>query len=790
MDNEEIFQQKNQKEMDSQVLVRDYQMNNSDVLHTLVRVLTRHWRWIIGSIMICALFAAAATLLIKPTYQATATIELNKSSSSVDLGLGGIMSNDLSAGGDNLMVDQQTETAILEGDTLALAVIQRLGLASQSPFTVSGRETNIFSSEKGLPLDESPKTRTRLLRIFKAGLKINPVRGTRLIQVTYESHEPKQAALIANALIESYKNQYLQTHYDATSEASDWLTNQLSELKANVEDSEKKVTDFEKQNGILSINMMPTDSGSGYGDDGRIHSVVIQRLDALNAELTVAEANRIEKEAIYRLVQTGNDDVILGLGSDPLAVQSNSMVLTQGGGISNLIALRQQQNQLKINIAGASATYGANNRHLKDMQIQLQALNEQIHQELTGIVNRARADFQLAQRTEADIRQRLDQQQNVASNLNEKTVQFAVLSQEAFSRKKLYEDLYTKLQEANVAAGMKSTNITIADVARAQSVPVRPKRSMNVALGMLFGTFVGFAIAFTLDGLDRTVNDPLEVEKITGRPVIGVIPDFAESGTTYGTLLAHGARRLKQKYDAAGEDSQNGSTSIWMLDHSGSPAAEAFRALRTSIMLSRTTGRAKTIVVTSCIPGEGKTTVANNLGVAYALHNKKVLIIDADMRHPSRLEGKAGKSNEAGLSTVLADLSTIDEVIIHGVHLPTLDVMPAGPHPPLPSELLGSEAFSELLEQLCVRYDIVVLDTPPALLVTDAVSVSSKADATIWVTRIGAVTRPQLSHAIHLIDNNGLLVIGFVANGMKSTIDNYGYEAYPSYYGKENPHDS
>ncbi len=223
------------------------------------------------------------------------------------------------------------------------------------------------------------------------------------------------------------------------------------------------------------------------------------------------------------------------------------MVLTQGGGVSNLQQLQHERNELKINIADASAIYGANNRHLKEMQTQLRALDEQIHQELQQIVLRAQGDFQLAQATENEIRRQFDQQQEAASKLNEKTVQFAVLSQEAFSRKKLYEDLYTKLQEANVSAGIKATNITIVDPARPQSVPIRPQRRSNLGLGLLFGVFLGFASAYVADSFDRTVSDPLEVEEITGRPVIGVIPAFGETGRTYGARIAYGSRRLKSK---------------------------------------------------------------------------------------------------------------------------------------------------------------------------------------------------------------------------------------------------
>lgn len=770
--------------INSMVASVHHQSVNTHALQNLMRVLTKRRKWIIGSIVICELLAVILTLMMKPTYGATATIELNKNGAgSLDLGLGGDdMSQQMMPGGEGLLTDLQTETAILQGDSLALAVIQRLGLASQPPFTAKGGEAPKLASEQGLPLEQAPQTRTRLLKIFGSHLTVQPIRGTRLIQLTYASHDPKQAAQVANALIESYKNQYLQSHYDATAEASDWLTKQLSDLKANVEDSEKKLTDFEKETGILSLSMMmPTGPGNGsMGSEGQIHSVVIQKLDALNAELTMAEANRIEKEAIARLANTGSADVILGLGNDPLAAQSNSMVLTQGGGLSNLQQLRQQQSQLKINLSDGATTYGANNRHLKEIQTQIRALDEQIQEELQQIIKRAQVDFHLAQQTESEIRRQFDQQQTAASKLNEKTVQFAVLSQEAFSRKKLYEDLYTKLQEANVSAGIKATNITIVDPARSQSIPVRPKPLNNLALATLFGIFVGLAIAFTADNLDRTVTTPLEVEEITGKPVIGVIPTFGEQARTYGVQLLTDKRKTAAKEVST-------SSPIRMLSDPNSGAAEACRALRTSIMLSRAGGGPKTILITSCIPGEGKTTLTMNLAVAFAQHSKKVIIIEADMRRP-RIKHALDVPSKVGLSNVLAGSLTSDEAILHGVHLAALDVLPAGPRPPMPSEILGSTAFDELLEQLRLRYDIVLIDSPPALLVTDAVAMSAKTDAVLWVAQAGVVTRPQLARTAELIERNGLPVIGFVLNRMDTRSADYGYEYYGHYYGEKSPH--
>jgi polysaccharide biosynthesis transport protein len=758
---------------------------HTHALQNLLRVWKKRRMWVIGSVVICQLLATVLTLMMKPSYGATTTIELNKSSGeSLDIGVGDVLSQQLSSGGESLLTDLQTETAILRGDSLALEVIQHLGLPLQSPFAVTRGKDADPNPEQGLPLEEAPQTRARLLGIFGAHLKVQPIRGTRLIQVTYESHDPNQAARIANELIEGYKRQYLQSHYDATTEASNWLTKQLSELKSNVEDSEKKLTDFEKATGILSLSMtMPTGSGNGStGGEGQIHSVVIEKLDALNAELTTAEANRIEKEAIYRLAHTGSADVILGLGTDPLVAQSGSMVLTQGGGLSTLQQLQMQQSQLKLNLAGLAATYGANNRHLKELQIQMQALDEQIQEELQRIIKRAQVDFLLARHTEGQIHQQFDQQQGAASKLNEKTIQFAVLSQEAFSRKRLYEDLYTKLQEANVSAGLKATNITIVDPARSQSVPIRPKPLNNLALATLFGIFVGLVIAFTADNLDRRVTTSREIEEITGRPVIGHIPTYGAPVKTYGAKLLTDRPRKAIKKVAAG------SRSMWMLTDPNSGAAEACRALRTSVMLSRA-GGPKVILVTSCLPGEGKTTMTTNLALAFAQHNKKVIIVEADMRRP-RMSQVMDVDRHVGLSNLLAGLSTIDDAICHGVYAATLDILPSGPSPPMPSEILGSTAFDELLQDLRLRYDILLIDSPPALLVTDAVAMSVKTDAVLWVAQAGVVTRPALARAAELIERTRMPVIGFVMNQMDNKSAGYGYEYYGGYYEEKNQHDA
>jgi succinoglycan biosynthesis transport protein ExoP len=448
-------------------------------------------------------------------------------------------------------------------------------------------------------------------------------------------------------------------------------------------------------------------------------------------------------------------------------------VLTQGGGLSNLQVLRSQQSQLKVQLAEASTSFGPNNRHLKDLEVQIKSFDDQISQELQLVAKRAYADYQLSKQTEDAIRHQFEEQQTAASKLNDVAIQFAVLSDEALSHKLLYDDLYTKLQEANISAGIKATNITVVSQARTESIPIRPKPVTYMGVGFLIGVFLGLATAYTVDTLDRTVSTAEEIEEITGRPVIGIIPDLMKSGKSYGAYL----RRTLTKTP---EEEPTGALQVWMLAHPDSVAAEAFRSLRTSIMLSRAGGGAKTILITSCVPGEGKTTLTSNLAAAFAQHNKRVIIVEADMRRPRMLHVLEVPS-DVGLSNVLTATATCEEAIVHGVQLPTLDILPAGPQPPNPSELLGSAAFSELLTKLRGLYDLVLLDSPPALLVADPVSIASLADAVVWVSRAGVVTRPYLNRVAGLITRNEMPVIGFVLNGATSDDSGYGY-GYGGYY--------
>jgi polysaccharide biosynthesis transport protein len=749
------------------------QRERASSLRLFVRLLFRWRNWIIGSVAISCGLAVLITTMTRRVYQASTIIELNKGSNGEFGGdMGQMLMQAFGGSGEALQTDLQTETTILQGDSLGLAVIQKLNLAENPEFKPSSSQANREGTEKGRPLEDAPITRARLLALFHRHLLVTPLHGTRLIRVSYQSHDPKLAATIANTLIDSYKAQFLKSHYEATSEVSDWLTGQLSDLKANVQDSEKKLAAYEKKTGILSLNIMtPTAGQSDSGATAGIHSVVIEKLDAVSAELTTAEANRIQKEAIYRLASSSNGDALIALASSTGAAGTNPSIMAE---INVLAQLRTQEASLKMSLAQDSVMMGKSNRHIRELQTQIAEVERQTQAELPRITRLAHADLQLAEQTEHRLRGRFEDQQAQASKLNEEMVEFAVLNQEAFSSKQLYEHLYTRLQEANVAAGIKATNITIVDTARAESHPIRPALTKNLEIGLALGLIGGLILAISRDRLDNSVVDPLELEEITGFPVIGVIPTFGRSRRT--SHSGHGVK--SQRHSPIADTADKGEwVSPWILKHPKSAASEAFRYLRTAILLARAGGGIRILVVTSCVPEEGKSTVVSNLAISFAQFGKKVLIIQADMRRPIRYRVDASSFDD-GLSSVLAGTRKLDEALMHGVHVPTLDLLLAGPRPPMPSEILGSAAFDELLNELRTRYDLVIIDTPPALVVTDAVSIASKADATIWITRAGAVTPSQLSRASQIIERNDMRVIGFVCNRLDESLDPFG-----SYYG-------
>ena len=756
-------------------------------LSGLLLVLRQRWRTV-AIVAAMVLTLGAPLYLLMKAYSATTIIEVNKDDPSDN---DAAHSNGAPLTSDDIKGEVQTDVNILQtNDDLALAVIKKLNLLNEPSF-----KSVIDSGEKGKSLDEAPRTRDNALDLFRRRLKVDSPPDTRLIAITFKSSDPILATNVTNTLAKMFIDDTLARRQRSMERSSAWLQHELGDLKKQVEQSEQRLADYERSAGLAGISLTGSSNGDGTTTVSLTsQNTVTNRLFSLNQELTAAEANRISTEAVYRLVRSQDPDVVLGLG--PMSVSSGS-----GSGASsitpegiNLVSsLRAQEADLDRQLAASLVKYGSNNPRRIQLQKQIDAVKQQMQAELERIRSRAANNYLYAKRNEDAIRTQFAKQETAASVMADKSVKLQLLAQEAFSNRALYDGLFSKLQKATLASGTRATRIEVVAEALPAGVPDVPKRSAFLAVIAVAVLFFGVSAAFLQESFDETVRTPQDLAEIQGLNMLGYIP----------TLQSRPMKAMR-------------SGSSQLIDSPRSPFSEAFRALRTSINLAggrwsngnifasqeqtaaaiAATGvpvfvwkdespetisspRSRTMLVTSALGGAGKTTVAYNLGVAFAQQGARVLLVDGDLRHPD-LHKLFSASVAPGLSEACANPASpeIGGIVQHS-SLPTLFMLPAGEEPKLPTELFGSAAFDSVLWRLSRLYDYVLIDSPPILAVTDASIIATKVSAVAAVVRSRSTTRPVLSALVQAMQRTHAPVLSFILNDVRHpTLDgfhDYGY---------------
>jgi uncharacterized protein involved in exopolysaccharide biosynthesis len=428
-------------------------------------------------------------------------------------------------------------------------------------------------------------------------LEVKEVENSRLITITYADRDPVQAAKIANQVVVEYKSYLLNSNFSSSNEVSQWLSAQLGDLSDQVAKSQQAVADFEHTHNLSSAMLglstlgggSASASGGGGGGGGGGGSVSIpelERLTALNEEVTQAEAARLGHEAIYRLTETENPDLVSSLGSSSLPGLSNSTVMSQGSGLDVLNSLRGQEATARVAYASAETKYGPKNPHLTDLANQLKSIHEQTQSEIAKIKQRAKNDLVLAQQNEKALRSAFEAQKLVTSKMNDDVVQLGVLLAQARSSRALYDILYARLQEANIDAGNSATNVTVADPARPPGGYYMPRRDLFIMVGLFGGLLLGTGLAYLLESQDDTLADSFQVETVSNLPVLGMIPFHRmETRPREGSLAAESSSFLIAPESAT---------------------AESFRSLRSGLTLSGVGRKLRVLSITSALPGEGK----------------------------------------------------------------------------------------------------------------------------------------------------------------------------------------
>jgi succinoglycan biosynthesis transport protein ExoP len=754
-------------------------------LRDVIRVLRKRRNLILLWALIGVVMAYLYCAITRATYTSTATLLVDKQGSS-GVNVSSLEELTSMGGGDDLKTELTTHSTVLQNGTTTLLVIHTLGLDKIYQYRpgLLGWDRAI-KAELGLPLDQATATRERLLAIVDGKLKVEPEQDTRLITVQYTDTDAQRAADVANTFVREYIHEYLESHFEATARASDWLGGQLNNLKAKVAESQKDLSDYETKTGlsVLMLGMGGGSSSPGVGGGGGAvstgggHIPAVDKLAVLNAELTAAEADRITKEAIYELTQTESPEVVSGLGSSPLAAASGATVINEGQGLAVLQGLRAQEATLRVQYGDFTSKYGANNPHIAELQGEIGELNKAISEELKRINDRAKNDLELSRRTEEGLRKAYDDQQTAVNKLNDDTIQLEVLAGEALSNRELYDQLFTRLQEAQIQAGVSATNLDLVDEARPTAVPTKPNWKLYPAVGLGAGLFLGLVFAFMRENLDESIVTPEQVQKIGLLPVLSDIPLIQPEDLQRGKLPGEGP--------APGVDPLEQSL---LLTKPNAPAAEAYRALRTAILLSVADDPLRVLLITSPLGGDGKTTISYNLAISFAQHGRKVLLLDADMRKPS-VHTLFRSSKNDGLSEVLTGSISFAQAIRPHDYLKNLYLLPSGITPPNPAELIDSRRFDALLQEAKSQFDLVIIDSPPVLMVTDPVILSTKTDGTIIVLRSQKTTRPVLKRAVEVLSHSPGRKLGFVINGMDTkSVEyyySYGYYGDNKYYGEE-----
>ncbi len=717
-----------------------------DYLHIAIK---RKWV-ILGCLITIFGGVVLATFRSTPIYEAVGSIAINKNDPTQ------LSFKDSANAGQDYYdpSDLDTEARILRSDLLALQVIRQLHLDKPG----SGANQN------GLPLStdslnpDSPQT-ADMLAEFKSNLRVSLVPDTRVIEIAYRSPDKTLAPKVVNTLTSTYVEQNFKTRFESTMQASDWLSKQLVDLQMKVESSQEKLVKYQKEHEILG------------GDEKQ--NITTEKLDELNRDLTAAEATRMEKESVYRLVQSGDPDSVAAAAASTAAASSAA-----GGSSSLLDKLRGQEADLRIQTAQLSTQFGPAYPKVAQLTSQLKEIDVQIQAEMRKIVVRLHGEYLAALQREDMLHAALEKQKQEANKLNESAIEYSLLKRDLDSNRTLYEGLLEKLKEAGVTASLRSNNFRIVDVARVPTAPVEPNIPRNLALGLALGLSTGLGLAFLLDAIDNTVRTPEQANAICGLPSLGMIP----LGSRQTRTSVPGKSKL------ALLSSQEAVELITQV-RPQSRMAESYRALRTSILLTSVGTPPKVIVITSSLPQEGKTTTSINCAVVLAQKGARVLLIDADLRRPS-IHKTLGMGPRTGLSNVLTGSASAEQATVRSTILSNLFVLPAGTPPPNPAELLASAPMKELLTQLRGEYDHIVIDTPPALSVTDAVVMATRADTVILVIRSEQTTRQALRRTRDLLAQVNARVAGVLLNAVDLNSADYRYyseyqEKYSSRYYQE-----
>ncbi len=730
-------------------ILRAYPVDEESAIHRYIEVVLRRKKVIIVFFVIVLISTLISTFLTEPEYKATAKLEISLENPKV-VNFDQVV--ELETKSEEFY---ETQYLLLKSNSLAKQVVEKLNLAENPDFNPEKKKQSLISramsSVNGLIdniLNGIKKITTRpqetqtsgadeeiaqagqeddLINAFTSRLLITPVGNSRLVDVSFVSHDRKLAAEAVNALSDTFINWLLNRKLDATKQGRDFLKKQIEQAQSNLELSEEKLNGFAKSNDIVSL-------------DEKMN-ITYHTFSELNDALAKAETSRLEKESLYKHALDGNIDSLSMVMNDPY--------------IQNLKA---EHARAQSEYSQLSSTFKSGYPKVKELGARVAELQAKIEEAQNSIASSVKSDYDASLKKEETLRESYQKQKTLASALNDKSIQYNILKRGVESNETIYNSLLQRLKETEVSSAITASNIQVVDYAQIPIIPFKPNVTLNLLIACILGIGGGIFLAFFLEYFDNTVKTSEEVRDKLKLPVLGGV---FESNQT-------------DSLDSPVEK-------LFLLDPR-SHIAESFRTIRTSLLLSTPGKPPRSILITSCFPAEGKTTVSINLASSFAQAGSKVLLLEADLRRP-RIGTILG-NNGNGLSSFLTGNSNLSDVISQG-EIPNLYVLPVGPIPVNPAELLGSNRMRELIQTLTDDYDYIIVDGPPALGFVDSHIISSLVDGVAVVVRAGKTPKNSIRELIDRLWSLKANFLGVIVNGIELNQNSYYYKSYNYYYGED-----
>jgi capsular exopolysaccharide synthesis family protein len=590
--------------------------------------------------------------------------------------------------------------------------------------------------------DIDSKTAEVLAAMVDQALTVELVRDTRAIKISFTHNDPALAAAIANQVGKSFIDMSFKNQTSQFTNTSDWLDRSTRELKAKVEKAEQSLADYTREHHIFST-------------DGK-ETLTTEKLSRLHDQLTRAQTERLLKQSLYEELKAGR---VAQLPETYLDARQGT--------------LRTKLADLQTQAAELAVKFGPKNPKLIEVNQQISIIQQQIDEGIQALEEKLKGEYSRSVADEKSLSSALDEAKFAAERENQDAIQFSILKQEVETAKSMYTDFLQKTNQANLQVAEQHPSMHVIQPALVPKTPVGPRRTANTMIAFVLSLGAGIGLVFFLEYLDNTIKSVEDVSRYIQLPALGVIPAIATGAprkllskkTAAGSLVGSKANTIPGTAIASRLQNVDGHSS----------AAEAYRALRTSVLLSAAGSPPKTLLVTSGQPGEGKTTTVVNTAMSLAQLGAEVLIIDADMRKPS-VHKVFGLDPGQGLSTYLSRNAKLDS-LIQKPALPHLSVMTSGPIPPNPAELISSDKMKNMLRMLAERYDHILIDSPPLINVTDPVILSTEVDGVVLVVSWGKSTRNIARRVRAELTSVGAKIFGVVLNNV-----NFRHEGYDDYY--------